>query len=88
MSKINPSSNYSNIRPGDSKDPSIKDSSTSGQANYDDKGFYLREEQLLRDENGLLIGTENRDNLLLNILTKDTVDVKSTVENKRNIDNG
>ena len=88
MSKINPSSNYSNIRPADSKDPSIKDSSTSGQANYDDKGFYLRESQLLRDENDLLIGTENRDNILLNIKTRDTVDVRSKVENERNIDNG
>ncbi len=88
MSKINPSSNYSNIRPVDSKDPKIKDSSISGQANYDDKGFYLRESQLLRDENDLLIGTENRDNILLNIKTRDTVDVRSKVENERNIDNG
>jgi hypothetical protein len=76
MSKINKSpSNYNN---------KIK----SGKVTFDDKGFYLRESQLLRNEDDLLIGTENKDNILLNIKTRDTVDVRSKVENERNIDHG
>jgi hypothetical protein len=76
MSKINKSpSNYNN---------KIK----SGKVTFDDKGFYLRESQLLRNEDDLLIGTENKDNILLNIKTRDTVDVRSNVENERNIDHG
>jgi len=76
MSKINKSSvNYNN---------EIK----SGKATFDEKGFYLRESQLLKNEDSLLIGTENRDNILLNIKTRDTVDVRSEIENERNIDHG
>lgn len=76
MSKINKSLiNYDN---------QIK----SGKATFDEKGFYLRESQLLRNEDSLLIGTENRDNILLNIKTRDTIDVRSEIENERNIDNG
>ena len=88
MSKIKSSTNNSSFRVKTPDQSSLKDSSVSGKAVYDDKGFYLRESQLLKNEDNLLIGTENRDNILINIKTRDTVDVRSEIENERNIDHG
>ena len=88
MSQINSSRNSSFIRVNPQDKSNVQDSSISGKADYDDKGFYLRESQLLKNEDNLLIGTENKDNILLNIKTRDTVDVKSKVEGGRNIDHG
>lgn len=88
MAKITSSLNFSHLEPNPSGESSVEDSSVSGQIVYDETGFYLREVRLLHNENSTLIKTENGDNILLSILYKDTVDVQSKIENKKNIDNG
>ena len=56
--------------------------------NIDEKGFYKRDVKLLIDENGSLIGTENKDNLLLSIEDRDTIDFTSEISGLNNIDHG
>lgn len=78
MSKISQPSSDSKISQ-ESDRSSITDSSASGSADYIEKGFYDREVRLLINEGGSFIGTENGDNLLLEIKKKDTVQVTSTI---------
>ena len=75
-SSINSSVNSSRV----SSD--IQDTSISGHADYDEKGFYYRNARLLINEGGSLITTENSDNLLLEIRDTDTIDVESEISGK------
>jgi len=87
MSKINQPSQKSSI----SQEPisaQINTSSTSGDATYEEKGFYSRDIKLLVQQDGALIGTENNDNLLLQILQRDTVQVVSTISGDNSTTNG
>ena len=87
MSKINQPSQKSSI----SQKPisaQINTSSTSGDATYVEKGFYSRDVKLLVQQDGTLIGTENNDNLLLQILQRDTVQVVSTISGDNSTTNG
>jgi hypothetical protein len=87
MSKINQPSQKSSIfqKPISAQ---IKTSSTSGDAAYKEKGFYSRDIRLLVQQDGALIGTENNDNLLLQILQRDTVQVTSIISGDNSTTNG
>jgi len=87
MSKINQPSQKSSI----SQEPisaQIKTSSTSADATYEEKGFYSRNIKLLVQQDGALIGTENNDSLVLQILQRDTVQVASTISGDNSTTNG
>jgi hypothetical protein len=87
MSQINQTSQKSSI----SQEPTsaqINTSSTSGDATYVEKGFYSRDVRLLIQEDGALIVTENNDNLLLEILQRDTIQVTSTISGDNSTTNG
>lgn len=91
MAKIGQSNNKINSSIGASISPSanspkvsseVEDSSASGQASYDEKGFYYRESRLLINEAGTLLSTENSDNFLLEIRDTDTINVESEISGK------
>jgi len=85
MSKINQNNQQSSIKPSSNLEKNssdIIDASTSGSADYDEKGFFFRESRLLINEGEELIRTENGDNFLLEISNRDTVQVESSITGK------
>jgi hypothetical protein len=88
MSKINQQNSSSSKLLHTSASPSSAKVSRDIDLEIKEKGFYKRNVKLLSQEDGVLIGTEKSDNILLSIEERDTVQVTSVISGLNDITNG